>query len=457
MRKVIVLLSCLICGGIGGCRSFDGQQVRNEQAEIIPRESLEKTEALLSQFDSPLTLVDCVGLALQESLDLETAELQRRLAKLDKQASFSNFLPTVTLGAQKTYWDPQPMVNFNGTGIAMHDKKVRDVTWNIQWSLFNPATWFLYNMYSSGYEIAELSLDYTRQSLIFQVTTLYYQVLGLEQMHEVTQANLRAAQAQAKELEAMQREGMVPSWQADQAQTMVLARQLDSNQLQRTLREAKADLLVLLGLSPEADLELAMDLPLDISDRPLDDLMTEALLNHPSLAIADRQVEIAREKVKYAVSAFIPQLVGFAGRTDTTDSHQVFSNYWSGGFAATLTVFNGFANVADYKAAKVTREQAFIEREQATLALMVQVIRTYDQVQTAREQLELAQSYRQVAEGRLAETKRQHQQGMVQASDLLNQVAAADQARISVDSEPFSRANLYGLVEYRTGICPCDL
>lgn len=114
---------------------------------------------------------------MENSLSVKSAEIQQRIAHLEKKVSFANFLPAVSLNYQKTWWDPQPQINFGGSGIAMHDKDVREVTWNIQMSIINPATWFLYSMYTRGYEIAELVTNFTRQAIALQVTAQYFQCL----------------------------------------------------------------------------------------------------------------------------------------------------------------------------------------------------------------------------------------------------------------------------------------
>jgi len=173
-----------------------------------------------------------------------------------------------------------------------------------------------------------------------------------------------------------------------------------------------------------------MQTPFETPGGSLDDFITEALLNHSSLAISDRQVAIEKEKLKAAVTAFLPQLMGFAGRVDTSDSHQVFTNYWMGGLSAAITVFDGLANVNYYQAAKELQKDAILRREQATLTLMLQVIRALDQVELAQDQMELARGMNEVASKRLAEVRQQYEQGLIQASDMLDMVAVADEAEV---------------------------
>ncbi len=414
---------------ISGCSSFNGEEVRREHAENYPEQLAEKTREVLAE-NQPLDLNECIRIALENNLSIKSAGIQQRIAQLEKKVSFANFLPAVSLNYQKTWWDPQPQIKFGTSGIPLHDKDVRDITWNIQLSIFNPSTWFLYSMHTRGYEIAELVTGYTSQAIALQVTTQYFYCLSLERMLSALESQLTAARAMEKELVAFEQEGMVSTWQAEQGHVLVLARQMELHRMQKSLGQAKAELLAGMGLDPTSDIKLELQMPLEAPEDSVEVLITEALLNHPSLAIADREVAIEKEKIKAAVTAFVPQLVGFASRVDTSDSHQIFTNYWMGGLSAAITVFDGFANVNYYKAAKELHKDALLRRQQATLTLMLQVIRALDQVQLAQDQMELAGQINQVASKHLAEVRQQYEQGLIQASDMLDMVAEADKAKI---------------------------
>jgi outer membrane protein TolC len=435
-----VIMLCMVF--ISGCSSFNGQEVRREHVDDYTRQLEEKTREVLAE-NRPLDLNDCTRIALENNLSVKSAEIQQRIAQLEKKVSFSNFLPAVSLDYQKTWWDPQPQINFGGSGIAMHDKDVREVTWNIQLSIFNPATWFLYSMHTRGYEVAELVTDFTRQAIVLQVTAQYFQCLSLEQSLTILESQLAAAQTLEKELMAIRQEGMINSWQAEQGRVLVLARQTELHRIQKSLGQAKAELLANMGLDPTGDVKLELQMSLKAPEESLDDLITEALLNHSSLAISDRQVAIEKEKIKAAVTSFLPNLVGFAGRVDTSDSHQIFTNYWMGGLSAAITVFDGFANVNQYKSARESYNDAVLRREQATLTLMLQVIRALDQVRLAQEQVELAAQINHVTSKHLAEVRQQYEQGLIQVSDMLDMVAEADKAEVQY---------LQGRFQYQTSI-----
>jgi outer membrane protein TolC len=272
---------------------------------------------------------------------------------------------------------------------------------------------------------------------VLQVTVDYFQCLSLEESEKALDSELAAAVEMEKKLRNLSEEGLVRPWQADQAQVLVQARQIERDRTQRSLRQAKANLLAALGLSPLAEITLRTETPLEPPVARLEDLVLEALMNHPQLRIADRNVEIQKEQVKIALADFLPKLFGFVYRPEALEDFGPSSNQWIYGLSGTMTLFNGFANINEYKAARERREESFLEREQASLAVILEVMRAYLTVATAYEQVALARSALDVASRRFVETEQQWREGLVGSSELLDVAARRDSARAQATAARF--------------------
>ncbi len=422
---VIIFLSL-----ISGCHNnYNSKEIREQHAGSYPGQLAQRTTEILDN-NQPLNLEECIQIAMNNCLSLKETEIQERLSLLEKKVSFSNFLPAVSLNFDKKWFDPQPMINFGSTGIPMQDKEVREITWDIQLSIFNPATWCMYAMYTHGYEISKLVTEYTRQAIVLQITVQYFQCLSLEKTLTVLESQLEAAKAVQVELQALVEEGIANEWRMEQANALVLARQTEMQYTKNSLKQTKAELMSNMGLYPLSEVTLEPQLNQQVPDGSIEDLITEALLNHPSMAISDREVAIEKEKIKAAVTAFIPNLFGYANRIDTSDSHQVFTNYWVGGLSAAVTLFDGFANINYYKAAKELREASLLRRDQATITLMIQVIRASDQVQTAQDRVKLTEQIEKASAMHMSEIQKQYKQGLIQTSDMLTMTAEAQNAEV---------------------------
>ena len=414
---------------LAGCSSFDGQKNRQEHAENYRQLLDERAEEVLSDGE-PLTLQDCIDAALKNNLDIRVAEVQQRVAQLGRKASFSQFLPQVNLNYNYTRWDPQPEIVTGADSRPMHDERIRDISLNIQMSVFNPSTWFMYAMHERGEEIAELAADYTRQMIVLQVTTYYYYCLGLQEVEKVLESRIRAAEKLAEQLQDYQAEGLVFAWQSDQARVNLESQKLQRKRIRQLMEQTRGQLLMAMGLSPLGSIELYPSPPPMPPQGTLEDFITEALLNHPRLRIADREIAIEKEKVKLALTGFLPSLTGFANRVNTTDAFQRYSNYWMMGLSGVLTVFNGFANINEYDAAKENVKKAALQREQTTLALMLEVFRAYQNLQLAQDSIAMVESNDKAASAHYDQVYQQWQEGLVDASGLLSVVAEKDMAQM---------------------------
>lgn len=410
-----------------GCQSFDGEKVRTEHAQEYRQALAERTAETIPP-GMALTLDDCIRLALQNNLSVRSAEIQSRIATLDRKIAFANFLPHLDLAYTHYEFDPTISIELP-EAEPMRIERVRSLTWQANVSIFNPATWFLYTMHKRGAEIAELVTDYTRQMTALQVTVAYFQCLSLEETDRALAGELAAAVEVERKLRDLSEEGLVRPWQANQAKVLVQARQIERDRTRRNLQQAKTNLLAMLGLSPLADISLAVQTPLEPPAGDLEDLVIEALLSHPHLRIADRNVEIQKERVKIALADFLPKLFGFVYRPESLEDLAGGSVDWVYGLNGMMTIFNGFANINEYKAAKAHRQDSFLQREQATLSIILEVLRAHLTVMTAQEQVALAAGALEVATERHSETEQQWREGLVSSSELLEAAAERDRAR----------------------------
>ncbi len=437
-KKKLTLLTVLLSATflLGGCDSFDSDQARGKHAAVFEQSLAEKTTQILPK-DTPLSLEDCIRIALQHNLSVKSSEIQTRIANLERKIAFSNFLPVLDLNYQYTRFDPQLMRQFGTMEVAMSDQKVQEITWQAQMSIFNPLTWLMHSMHVRGEEIANIAHEYTEQMTVLHVTILYFHCLSLQEVKSALESQLAFALALHKELQAFEEEGLIAEWQAEQAGVTVLARKNDIQRLQRAICQVKADLLSAMGLAPLSDISLQMDMPLKPPQESLESLITEALISHPELHIADRRVAIEERKVELSITIFLPTLMGFASNVDSSDSFLTYSNYWVTGLAGTLRVFDGFANVNTYKLVREQRKDAYIRREQASLALMIKVIKAYLNLVNAEEAMALSEQFHAVASKRFAEIEEKWREGLVSSSEMLSVIAERDNAQMQVMATRF--------------------
>jgi outer membrane protein TolC len=425
-----------------GCATLTKEN-RERHADTYQRNLIELTQTELTG-EREVSLEDCIQIALRNNLKGQTAGIRARIKKLERKIAFSNFLPALELKGDYSAWEHQPMVKVSEgpTGPvyhAMHDTDITEFALEARMPIFAPAAWYLYAVHKRGEDIGELLMEYTKQMITLQVTGLYYQCLALEETENSLASRVAASETLQQQMDDYYQEGLVSEWQLKQVEALALARRIELNHTKRSIREAKADLLGSMGLSPLADIRLFPETPLDAPDGGLDELVLQALLNNPQMHISDRTVEILKDRAKIAISNFLPNLVGFASFTSTSDSFVFDPDYWISGLSGVLNVFNGFANIYEYKAAREREREAMVQREEACLAMMLQVIKAHLNLENAEDALALAEKSLTVARGRLAEIEAQWQEGMVKPSERLSAIAEFEAADTAVTNAHFQR------------------
>jgi outer membrane protein TolC len=95
-----------------------------------------------------------------------------------------------------------------------------------------------------------------------------------------------------------------------------------------------------------------------------------------------------------------------------------------------LTVFNGFANFHEYDAAKENVKKSALEREQATLTLMLEVFRAYQNLQLAKDSIVIAENSFNVSSSKYDQVYQQWREGLVDAAEMLSVLAEKDQMQM---------------------------
>jgi len=420
-----------------GCATFDGEAAREADASAFREQLTEKSEAALTP-DQALGLDDCLRIALENNLDIKVSDIRARIARLDKNVAFANFLPQVELDFQYVAWEQQPKSKLGGAfSVAMQDKSMRIETVGMQMPIFAPATWFAYSMRARGEEIGAIVAEYTRQMICLQTAAMYFQCAALDEMNKSLEAQVRAAEALQKQVKDFREEGLASESQLRQAELLALARRTALARNGREIERARAELLAAMGLSPLAEISFRLEMPLTAPEESVEDLVWQALLNNPRLALEDRKVAIQQDQVKLAITEFLPKVAGFASFERTSNSYMAFANSLMGGVAGVMSLFSGFANVNEYRIARQETEAAFVEREQACLTVMTEVVRGHLNLQNARDDKALADQALTAAETRLREVDAQWQEGLVNGPDKIAAVAERDAAQVNVTNARF--------------------
>ncbi|PSU44636.1 ABC transporter permease [Photobacterium frigidiphilum] len=282
--------------------------------------------ALLLGFSQPLTasaanLLEVVDIALQENLSLNSAETGLRSSQYDLDINRGKFLPSLNVSAN-TNWNDGTTHQTSGpnTNNSYNDHGV-NVT--LSQTLFNLGDIYSHTNTRIDVDIETLKTEQTRQTIIRDASTTYFEYLKSSAQIRATQAELNSSISRLKLITRNVELGNM----AGTEKYEVLAQKEGTANTLRTLKKdqkiilTQLEMIVQRPLNPDYDLQSTIEfteIPSDRERRLNDILYTSGY----DLLIAQQQVKKSRQTLKETGATFVPSLTGSIGYTydDTNDA-----------------------------------------------------------------------------------------------------------------------------------------
>lgn len=438
---------CALAAALAGCASIDEPRKERRAQTDAYTNTLERARAALPA--RPLTIDDCVRLAVTNGCDARKADLERELARFKRDMAFSTFLPKVTLLAGYESLDREPV-----TDALSQDWTV--YRGGLAMPIFMPSTWFLFGAARDGYISAGIVANYTRQALTVQTSIAYYKMLVEEDVVRAIRSQLAAAEALTNRVEGLAEEGFARPWERGQARLLVAKRQAELDMALRRVEVLRGELLQKMGLSPVARVEFSRNLPpVEVPPGPLAARVVTALETHPELMLADRVIVARENKVRQAFCAFLPTLSMFGTEGVSGSNLLDFMGMASiesmdavgmGGFVAAWNIFNGFANLSQFRGARAEKRKSEVEREATFLAVILRVVTADAALADAGDKARVATAAFEVARDKCRDYEAKAKEGLIPESDALDARASQDEAEIRmIQAQYLERIQTAGL------------
>lgn len=263
-----------------------------------------------------LSLHECIGIALENASSLKKAAYAVKLEGADVLRSYGSFLPTLSFSAAYVpYSVSRSYTQLSGTETTKlkSEQETLDFTLVTSLNLFNG-----FRDYSALQAAlkkergAEFSLARARQSVVFDVTQNYYQVLLNQEILAIARENLLTSRDQLKLSERQFQIGLksLPDLYQQQAETS--KNELAVNQAEAKLERSRLELLRRLRIDPGTSLSL-QPLPKEtLSAEPLkpdvDILIALAGKNRADLESRKLESDAAKWQIRQAAAAWYPEI-----------------------------------------------------------------------------------------------------------------------------------------------------
>ena len=261
-----------------------------------------------------------------------------------------------------------------------------------------------------------------------KVISEYYYTLALASEKNVLEKEYAYAQKLNKNAKLALKTGSILKWQEEETELLVKQKENALKNNERDLKIAKMNLMNDIGLDPYAEFRLVIPEDTVYKLSPLEDVVYDALVNSEVIKINHNLVAISKDKIKIAMSRFLPQISLDAGLVGTSVSYLNPQNILFGAIAGFLSLFNGFKDVNEYKKAKLQSEAAYIQREEAIMNTIISAVNSYNNVQKSIEDKELADLNYNVAKKKFKQKELEVEVGSATDTDLLKAMSELEKA-----------------------------
>ena len=391
------------------------------------------------------TLEQAVEQALANNPELRI--MQERIEQADAQLgqALANFYPQIKTSLAYQHSDNPAMafsmiiaqrrLNLNG-GDFNHPGGVDNYRPQVTatYSLFRGGQdYYLSQAAQLGVESSELERAATRNRLVNNVTAAYYGGLAAIEAHQVNNRAIEAVQSELNQSKIQFDAGVVLKSDVLSLETQLAEAKDAEIQSAHAIELAQSLLKTLLSLNANEAFDFAGNVQPGLPGGPagFDELLNQALAQHPELKNAEKRVAIAEQQLAAAKAAHLPRADAYVSYGSDSKDLAFSSNRdnVSAGVMVEVDVFSGFSTQEKIRKAEHELTAAQETVRQTRLRIENQLKSAQLGLQQALHRAEVSDAAVRAAEEALRLVNEQRRAGVVTVTRYLEAEVARDRAR----------------------------
>ncbi|MDA1192175.1 MAG: TolC family protein [Candidatus Poribacteria bacterium] len=392
----------------------------------------------MPDLSQPLTLDDCIELALQYATNVRTAELSLNSSEIGVSDARAAYLPSLST---------------SGRYFANQNLDFGFERENVDWSVSAD-----YLLWDSGrrkitldqanldFDSAELALKRTKRDLVLNIVQAYYRVLEAQQLTDLDQELLAVSQGNVNQVQAFVDVGR--SIEADIAAVEV---RLANDELrilndENALQTALANLPVTMGLPYNTPLTLAEDREFDIYAqlgqinryaKTLDETVNLALQQRQEVVESELNLQFLGLSRKRATLDRLPRVTASGDYSVDLDGYlddrENFQNHrsWNAGVNVSFPIFDGGVTRRAVERADLNLERAQEQHDSLVRGIALEAQNAYLSLLNAEKRLQISSVQVRNARLNLDVTRERYQQEVAILLELLDAQTQFGQATVN--------------------------
>jgi outer membrane protein TolC len=281
-------------------------------------------------------------------------------------------------------------------------------------------------------ETSELEKAATRNQLVNNVTAAYYGELAAMEAHEISRRSITAVQSELDQSRIRFDAGTVLKSDVLSLEVQLAEAKDAEIQAANAIELAQSMLKTLLGLPANETFVInsTQQAALPASPAVFDELLNQALSNHPELQAAQKRVAMAERQLDVAQAAHLPRADAFVSYGSDSKDLAFSSNRdnVTAGVMVEVDVFSGFAAQERIKKAEHELTAAQEAARQTRLRIEHQLKSAQVKLQDALSRAEVSAVGVKAAEEALRLVNEQRQAGVVTVTRYIEAEVARDKA-----------------------------
>ena len=292
-------------------------------------------------------------------------------------------------------------------------------------------------------QLADNSIDLTRQSTLYNIDQAYWTVVSLRQKKQLAESYRNLVKKLDDDVKKMIKEGVATRAEGLKVDVKVNQADMQITQVDNGLSLAKMLLCQLCGLGPDDNVTLADEnsesLPLiySVPTSNNDSIMND----RPELRMLQNTVDISKQNTKLVRAAFLPHVALTGGYLISNPNvfngfERKFSGVWNVGVTVQVPVWNWFEGTYKVRASKAATGIAMMELSDAREKVQLQVTQSRYKLNEAQKRLAMARKNIKTAEENLRCANIGFKEGVMETTDVMAAQTAWQEAQSQkIDAE----------------------
>ena len=309
-------------------------------------------------------------------------------------------------------------------------------------------------------DVADLSFNVTTQDLLFEAITAYHEVIRNIRLIEIAKQDEETLQQQLQLEDERVTRGSGIAVDVLQAKSRLQQAKERRVAFEGRLREAKARYAEIFDKDPAIDELVEPVPPVALLPEDVESATSIAVQDSPVLAVSEQSIDIAAQQREVARSEFFPklELVGRANYENNVEGVSGHRDDYSVLVQVTWELFSGFRTSAATARTAATRLQRVEERNETARKVTEETRLAWENLQTARERVELLQNAVNIAEEVYNSRVKLRAAGKETSLNVLDSLSEARTAQINfVNASYDARVSVYRLLRAIGHLQPKDM